>query len=742
MKDIKRPKSTLEMWGGIECTVNRVNDTYYDQIERSGHESRIEDLEMFAGLGLKALRYPVLWDSVSQHSPGDYNWKWTDERLDALRNLGLRPIVGLLHHGSGPEYTSLIDPEFPEKLAQYARAVAERYPWVEDYTPVNEPLTTARFSGLYGFWYPHAKDERIFGQALLNQCRATALAMAEIRKANPRARLIQTEDLGKVWSTPHMAYQAAFENERRWLSLDILCGKLNPDHPMWSYLDMFGIDPASLEDAICLPDIIGINHYLTSERFLDENLDQYPVCYHGGNLHESYVDVEAVRVSTDGPAGPKVLLTEAWKRFQHPLAVTECHLCCSREEQMRWLMEVWQAAQDLREDGVDIKAVTAWSLLGAYDWNSALTQFAGHYEPGVYDLRSPSGPRSTALADMIQGLASNQEYDHPAFDMPGWWRRPERLHYFPGHYQADDDAPVGIDLSLKRNLARPILITGASGTLGLAFGRICDIRAIPFHLLARQDMDITDPDSVERALDLFQPWAIINGAGYVRVDEAENEPTLCWHINAKGPEILAKACARHGIPLIVFSSDLVFDGRARQPYMEGDKPAPLNVYGESKLHGERLVLDACSSSLIIRTSAFFGPWDNYNFLANAIGHLRAGRTFPAAIDSTVSPTYVPDLVNTALDLLIDREHGIWHVANSGSITWLDLAREAARMADLDETLIRPHRTKELSLLAPRPVYSVLGSEKANIMPTLESALERYYIALNESPSQTSLIKQP
>src|ERR1700712_4865383 len=104
--------------------------------------------------------------------------------LPRLRELGVKPIVGLVHHGSGPRHTSLVDPAFPEQLAAYAGAVARRYPWVQDYTPVNEPLTTARFSGLYGVWYPHGRDEKTFIQALLNQCRGTVLAMRAIRKVN------------------------------------------------------------------------------------------------------------------------------------------------------------------------------------------------------------------------------------------------------------------------------------------------------------------------------------------------------------------------------------------------------------------------------------------------------------------------------------------------------------------------------------------------------------------------------
>src|ERR687894_287789 len=233
MRSTSRSRPPLELWGGIECTVARVGDGYLDQIRRSGHEGRPEDLDMIAGLGLRAIRYPVLWERVAPHGLEDADWSWTDERLGRLRELGIRPIVGLVHHGSGPRSTSLVDPSFAEGLAAFARAVAERYPWVEDYTPVNEPLTTARFSGLYGHWYPHGRDDLTFARAMLNECRAVVLAMQAIRGVNPAARLVQTEDLGKVFSTPRLAYQADLENERRWLTYDLLTGRLGPDDLMW-----------------------------------------------------------------------------------------------------------------------------------------------------------------------------------------------------------------------------------------------------------------------------------------------------------------------------------------------------------------------------------------------------------------------------------------------------------------------------------------------------------------------------
>src|SRR5690349_19114276 len=152
----------LELWGGHECTVNRVQNAFHDQTIRSGHHCRLSDLERFAALGLTALRYPVLWERTAPASPGVHDWTWSDERLARMRELRLRPIAGLLHHGSGPAYTNLLDPQFARLFGEYARAAAERYPWIEDWTPINEPLTTARFSALYGHWYPHARDEGSF----------------------------------------------------------------------------------------------------------------------------------------------------------------------------------------------------------------------------------------------------------------------------------------------------------------------------------------------------------------------------------------------------------------------------------------------------------------------------------------------------------------------------------------------------------------------------------------------------
>ncbi|WP_216326983.1 family 1 glycosylhydrolase [Deinococcus aestuarii] len=705
----------LELWVGVEPTVSRVGDETLDQLVLSGFDHRLDDIDRLASTGAKAVRFPLLWERTAPGTLADADWRWGDERLARLAGHGLEPIVGLVHHGSGPFHTHLLDPAFPEGVAAYARAVAERYPHLGLYTPVNEPLTTARFSALYGHWYPHARDEASFWRALLLQLRATVRAMAEIRKVNPQARLVQTEDLGHTSSTPALRYQADFENERRWLSLDLLTGRVDESHPLWGYLRWAGVDERDLRwfaEHPCPPDIVGLNVYVTSERFLDERLHRYPPHTHGGNGRHRYADVEAVRVRGEGLGGPGERLREAHVRYGLPLAITEVHLGCTREEQLRWLHETWRAAQAVRGEGADVRAVTAWAALGAFEWNSLLTRRGGHYESGLWDVQAPE-PRPTALLSLARDLATGQPPAHPVLAGPGWWRRGERL-VFPPHGPVQAEAPAGA----------PLLITGGAGTLGRALARACEGRGLPYRLLSRRDLDIADAGSVERALEEHRPWAVVNAAGYVRVDDAEGDPRNARE-NALGPRLLARACAGGGVRLLTFSSDLVFDGRKGAPYVESDTPGPLNAYGRSKLAAEQAVLSLLPEALVVRTSAFFGPWDEHNFAAHVRRELRAGRAVRAAGDQVVSPTFVPDLSHAVLDLLLDGEGGVWHLANPGAVSWADFARMVARASGLDPDGVEEVPTARLGLPAARPAHSALASERGWLMPDLAGAVERW-----------------
>lgn len=509
IRGLLRGQPPLELWGGVECTVNRVGDRYFDQTARTGHTRRLDDLDRIAELGIRTLRFPLLWQHVQPESEHDFDWRWTDRALERLRELGIRPIAGLLHHGFGPRWVDVRSPDFPTRLATYARAVAERYPWIDAYTPINEPLTTARFSGLYGHWHPHARDDFTFTTLLIAQLSATACAMREIRRVSSDAELVQTEDLGKIASTPALELQRDFENERRWLTWDALNGRLTQAHPCWSYLvgASRGNERAlqALAAEPCPPEVIGINHYITSERYLDERVERYALDEIGGNGREVYADVAQVQVDPRARAGLRGLLRETWNRYGSAIAITECHIGCTREEQLRWLGEVWCDAGDARDRGIDVRAVTSWALLGSFDWNSLVTRESDHYEPGAFDARG-AVPRPTALAAMVRALASDGRYEHPVLETSGWWHRDREL-----------------------SSAQPILIASDGGAAGAELRAACESRGLASVLLDRECLDIHAIDSVARALDDHDPWSVISANGYAAA--------------------LADECARRGLTL-------------------------------------------------------------------------------------------------------------------------------------------------------------------------------------------------
>jgi dTDP-4-dehydrorhamnose reductase len=466
-----------------------------------------------------------------------------------------------------------------------------------------------------------------------------------------------------------------------------------------------------------------MNYYLTSDRFLDERVANYPAHLHGGNGRDRYADVETVRVAGVQPTEHAALLRELWQRYRLPLAITEVHMGCTREQQLRWLLQAWRAACSARAAGIDVRAVTPWSAFGAFDWHRLVTQLDGFYEPGLFDVRARE-PRPTALAHMTRELARDGECRHPAARGAGWWVSAGRALYPAPPCDravpsvASSEAAAGESLDLE---GRPILVAGA-GTLGRAFARIAEQRGLSCRLMARRELDIADADAVQRAIELYEPWALINAAGYVDVDAAEREPERCFRENVIGPSALAEVCRSGGIPLVTFSSDLVFNGRSDRPYVETDAPDPLGLYGRTKAEAETRVLDRHDRALVVRTAAFFGPWDEANFVVHALRALAAGQPLLAASDLIVSPTYVPDLVHATLDLVIDGEHGIWHVANGSALSWADLARAAAAQRGLDPSLVQDRISASLGLHAPRPAFSALTSARGTLLRPLEDAL--------------------
>jgi len=699
----------VELWGGFECTLNRIDNRFRDQLLQNERSARIDCLNQLSDLGVTSFRYRIAWDE-------DTTSRDTFAAdIALLERIGISPIIGLLHHGSGPASTDLLSQNFARGLADHARDVAQRFPNVMFWTPVNEPLTTARFSALYGHWYPHARSERLFWLALLNQIDATRMAMREIRQINPAAQLVQTEDLGRSFGTAALRDQIAFDNQRRWMTWDLLTGRVVPGHPLFDRLCAYGYRDRlkSIADDPCPPDIVGVDHYLTSDRFLDHRVARYPPQTHGGNGTRRYADVEAVRVLSTPRESIADTLREAWNRYRIPVALTECHNGCTREEQMRWFLEAWTAAGRLVREGCDIRAVTSWALLGARDWSNLATESGDVFECGAFDPRGGDA-RPTAAAALMKALTQDAQI-HPAAGSDGWWRRASRTQHRP----SATAAPV--PRARPHTHVAPILIAGASGTLGQALFRAARARGLHAVALDRRQLPLDDERSIDAVLQQYRPWAMINATGWVRVDDAETEPDGCMRSNVDAALALGRVCDARGVQHVYFSSDLVFDGARDGPYVETDPSAPLSVYGRSKAVADQQLLQF-KTAIVVRTAAFFSPFDRHNFAFSALAALRQGHVFRASAQHRISPTYVPHLADFVLDLTIDRETGLWHASNGVELSWFDFARKIAEACDFDPDRVEAVDPDELGWIAARPARCGLATIKGQRLPLLPNAI--------------------
>lgn len=249
------------------------------------------------------------------------------------------------------------------------------------------------------------------------------------------------------------------------------------------------------------------------------------------------------------------------------------------------------------------------------------------------------------------------------------------------------------------------VIIGASGALGRELAQACDRRGESIRMLAgRKALDITDADAVQDVLGGESASVVINAAAYNDVDGAEGEQELADLVNRGGPANLAEACRATGAVLVHFSTDYVFDGRAATPYRVTDEPHPINVYGATKLAGERAIVGGGCEHLIVRTSWLFAAHGS-NFVRTIHQRLEEGVDVTVVDDQYGRPTYAPDLAAVTLRLLDRGARGVFHAANEGRCTWYELAAAVSELEGRGR--VRPCRTAEYPRAARRPAYSVL-----------------------------------
>jgi len=251
-----------------------------------------------------------------------------------------------------------------------------------------------------------------------------------------------------------------------------------------------------------------------------------------------------------------------------------------------------------------------------------------------------------------------------------------------------------------------IFVMGGDGQLGSAFVRHLGDHCRP---VLQQDLDLTREGTIDTWIERTRPGLVINCAAYTAVDQAEADEETARAINASAVGALATATARIGARFVTYSTDYVFDGRKETGYVESDPPHPLNVYGRTKLKGERLALKAHPDALVVRTSWLLSA-SHRNFLSNILDRLVHGRV-SVVDDQRGRPTFVDDLVRATLAAIESGATGVLHLTNQGETTWYGLAIEIATLAGYDPGLVTPITSNDLEQPALRPANSVLDSER-------------------------------
>ncbi len=374
---------------GIENSNPTIKGGTYrqDELEKCGHYQHWKtDFDLVEQLGIRFLRYgPPIHKTFL--GVGHYDWSFADETFRDLHRRDIVPIVDLCHFGVPSWIGNFQNPDFPALFAGYARAFAQRFPWVQLYTPVNEMYICAEFSALYGWWNEQLRSDQAFVNALKLIVKANVLAMSAILEIRPDALFIQSESSEYFHAeNPAAIKPAEIMNAKRFLSLDLNYGR-RVNSEMYEYL----MDNGMTRDEY---------HF-----FLGNSLKQY--CIMGND----YYQTNEHRVSADGSTrgagevfGYTVITRQYHDRYRLPVMHTETNLWQgpNGDEAVNWLWKEWANVLRVRNDGVPIVGFTWYSLTDQVDWDSALRENNGTLNPlGLCDLNRQIRPVGHAYKQLI-----------------------------------------------------------------------------------------------------------------------------------------------------------------------------------------------------------------------------------------------------------------------------------------------------------------------------------------------------
>lgn len=280
-----------------------------------------------------------------------------------------------------------------------------------------------------------------------------------------------------------------------------------------------------------------------------------------------------------------------------------------------------------------------------------------------------------------------------------------------------------------------VLVTGVKGQLGFDVVNELKKRGIEPIGVDIDEMDITDPESVNKVIKEANPDAVIHCAAYTAVDAAEDNVDVCRRVNKDGTQNIANVCKELDCKMVYISTDYVFDGQGTRPWEPDDKQTPLNVYGQTKYEGELAVSNTLEKFFIVRIAWVFGI-NGKNFIKTMLNLSKNHDSLTVVNDQFGSPTYTYDLARLLVDMVLTEKYGFYHATNEGICTWYEFACEIFKAAGI-EIKVSPVSSDQYPAKAKRPSNSRMSKEKLTQngfekLPTWQDALERYIVALREN----------